>query len=88
MRAPRRVTALLASFATVSATLAGAIALAPSAQAHGSLSLPSSRVWECFYGDRSAPMCAAAWQANAQALYDWTEVNPVSYTHLTLPTKA
>ncbi len=75
MRIARRTTALLTTLvAAAAATLTGVVIAAP-ASAHGSLSMPSSRVWECFFGDRSAPMCAAAWQANPQALYDWTEVN-------------
>ncbi|MFZ8911091.1 MAG: cellulase family glycosylhydrolase, partial [Candidatus Nanopelagicales bacterium] len=70
----RRATSIVSSLAISAAALTGVVLAAP-ASAHGSLSQPSSRVWECFFGDRNSPMCAAAWQANPQALYDWTEVN-------------
>jgi molecular chaperone HtpG len=74
--ARRRVsTAIIGSLSVIGALLTTVGVAAGPAQAHGSMSNPPSRIWECFYGDRSSAMCAAAWQANPQALYDWTEVN-------------
>lgn len=45
------------------------------AQAHGSTQMPPSRVYACRFSQPDNPMCSAAWDANAQALYDWMEVN-------------
>ena len=45
------------------------------AEAHGSVQVPASRVYACRFEQPDSPMCAAAWQANSQALYDWMEVN-------------
>lgn len=62
------VIALVAS--SLSATV-----LATPASAHGSTQEPPSRVHACRFGHTSNPMCADAWAANSQALYDWMEVN-------------
>ena len=70
----RAATALITSLGVLGALLT-AVAVAPAAQAHGSMANPSSRIHDCFFGDRTSPMCANAWATNAQALYDWTEVN-------------
>jgi len=45
------------------------------AEAHGSTQVPASRVYACRFEQPDGSMCAAAWQANPQALYDWMEVN-------------
>lgn len=53
--------------------------LAGTASAHGSTSEPPSRLYNCFHNtDRfdpdlasTNPMCAQAWEAEPQALYDW-----------------
>jgi chitin-binding protein len=47
----------------------------PEAEAHGSTSMPASRTYSCRFEQPDQTMCAAAWQANSQALYDWMEVN-------------
>ena len=70
----RGITALATLFGVVGAMLTS-VAVAPAAQAHGSMANPTSRIYECFFGDRTSPMCANAWASNAQALYDWTDVN-------------
>ncbi|MDP4690264.1 MAG: lytic polysaccharide monooxygenase, partial [Candidatus Nanopelagicales bacterium] len=70
----RAATALITALGVLGALLT-AVAVAPAAQAHGSMANPSSRIHDCFFGDRTSPMCANAWATNAQALYDWTEVN-------------
>jgi chitin-binding protein len=60
------------------AALAAAVAIsAPPdpADAHGSTQLPASRTYTCRFEMPDNPMCAAAWDANEQALYDWMEVN-------------
>ena len=45
------------------------------AQAHGSTQMPASRVYACRFEQPEGSMCAQAWDADAQALYDWMEVN-------------
>jgi chitin-binding protein len=45
------------------------------AEAHGSTSVPASRTYSCRFEQPDNPMCAAAWAADGQALYDWMEVN-------------
>ncbi|MGD9750043.1 MAG: lytic polysaccharide monooxygenase [Acidimicrobiia bacterium] len=45
------------------------------ADAHGSVANPPSRAYQCRFLERDNPMCAQAWRDNAQALYDWMEVN-------------
>lgn len=45
------------------------------ADAHGSVQVPASRAYACRFEQPDSPMCAQAWDANAQALYDWMEVN-------------
>ena len=45
------------------------------AQAHGSTQMPASRVYSCRFERPDNAMCAAAWSADSQALYDWMEVN-------------
>ena len=45
------------------------------ADAHGSTRSPASRVHACRFDGPDNPMCAAAWDANPQALYDWMELN-------------
>lgn len=45
------------------------------AEAHGSTQMPASRVYSCRFERPDNAMCAAAWTANSQALYDWMEVN-------------
>jgi chitin-binding protein len=57
---------------------AAAVAISASdneAQAHGSTQMPPSRIYSCRFEQPDNPMCAAAWDANEQALYDWMEVN-------------
>lgn len=57
---------------------AAAVAISSSdneAQAHGSTQMPPSRIYSCRFEQPDNPMCAAAWDANEQALYDWMEVN-------------
>jgi chitin-binding protein len=59
-------------------TAAVAVAVAwhqPEAQAHGSTSMPASRTYSCRFEQPDQTMCAQAWTANSQALYDWMEVN-------------
>ncbi len=43
--------------------------------AHGSTQSPASRVYACRFDQPNNQMCAEAWAHNAQALYDWMEVN-------------
>jgi chitin-binding protein len=45
------------------------------ADAHGSVQVPASRVYACRFEQPDGTMCAAAWDADPQALYDWMEVN-------------
>ena len=45
------------------------------ADAHGSTQRPASRTYTCRFENPDNPMCAQAWSANSQALYDWMEVN-------------
>ena len=71
----RRSTIAFASVFGVMGAMLTSVAVAPAAQAHGSMTNPTSRIYDCFFGDRTSPMCANAWAANPQALYDWTEVN-------------
>ncbi len=65
---------LLGLLALGSPVLALAGPAAP-ATAHGSTERPASRVYACRFEQPDNPMCAQAWSANAQALYDWMEVN-------------
>lgn len=71
---PRIVVHVLAGVA-----LLVAVVLAPPAAdragAHGSTQSPPSRYYACRFLEPDNPMCAAAWSANPQALYDWMEVN-------------
>lgn len=55
--------------------LAGSLFAAPSAFGHGSMQFPPSRAYACRFLDADQPMCAQAWEANPQALYDWMEIN-------------
>ncbi len=71
-RASRR--ALLAGFVLAVSTLA-ITEFTPPADAHGSTQEPASRAYVCRFEQPDNPMCAAAWSANSQALYDWMEVN-------------
>ena len=75
LRSRHAGTALIGSFSIVAATLTAVGLGAGPAQAHGSMSDPSSRIWECFYGDRTSPLCDEAWRTSPQALYDWNEIN-------------
>ena len=51
-------------------------ALSPGvAEAHGSVSDPPSRAYSCRFLEPKNEMCALAWDANPQALYDWMEIN-------------
>lgn len=43
--------------------------------AHGGLDLPATRSYTCRFLDQDGEMCAEAWTANPQALYDWMEIN-------------
>lgn len=61
--------------AATAAGLALLLGHAPAARGHGSLEAPPSRTYACYFLDRTNPMCAQAWSANPQALYDWMEVN-------------
>lgn len=62
--------------ATVAALAAVALTVAlDPAQAHGSAQQPASRTYVCRFEQPDNPMCAGAWAANSQALYDWMEVN-------------
>ncbi len=70
----RRTSRWALAGATLAAGLTGVVS-APAVFAHGTMSDPGSRIWECYYGDRSAPLCAEAWESNSQALYDWNEIN-------------
>lgn len=45
------------------------------AQAHGSTQMPASRIYTCRFERPDDSMCAQAWSANSQSLYDWMEVN-------------
>ena len=72
-RRSRRVVVLMGLVALIVTLLPGV------AGAHGSVSEPASRVYHCFHDtDRfdpdlasTDPMCAQAWEAEPQALYDW-----------------
>ncbi|HEV7762068.1 MAG TPA: lytic polysaccharide monooxygenase [Acidimicrobiales bacterium] len=62
--------------AALVAAAAAAVSLTQGeAEAHGSMQRPASRVYSCRFEQPDQPMCAAAWAADAQALYDWMEVN-------------
>jgi predicted carbohydrate-binding protein with CBM5 and CBM33 domain len=41
------------------------------AAAHGTTITPASRLYQCRFLEPTNPMCALAWQDNAQSLYDW-----------------
>ncbi|MEE2678682.1 MAG: glycosyl hydrolase family 18 protein [Myxococcota bacterium] len=62
-------------FAILAIGLLSTLAAAPPAGAHGSLEQPPSRTTACRFHDLDNPMCAQAWAAEPQALYDWMEVN-------------
>lgn len=73
-----RVTVRRAGLLAVVLVAAGAAVVSwgeDTAQAHGSTQMPPSRAYACRFTQPDNPMCAAAWDANAQALYDWMEVN-------------
>ncbi|TEX49209.1 MAG: hypothetical protein B7C55_13135, partial [Actinomycetales bacterium mxb001] len=70
----RAITALVGSLSVMGALLT-TVGIAGPAQAHGTMSNPPSRIWECFYGDRTSPLCDEAWKTSPQALYDWNEIN-------------
>lgn len=63
------------TFWMTAALLALLGALPGAAHAHGSLEYPPSRAFACFFLERDNPLCAQAWAANPQALYDWMEIN-------------
>lgn len=44
-------------------------------EAHGSVSDPPSRSYTCRFLEPDNEMCALAWDADPQALYDWMEIN-------------
>lgn len=79
MRRRSRGKVAAATLGTLVATAAAIVAVVVSsddeADAHGSVQVPASRVYSCRFEEVDNPMCAAAWAANAQALYDWMEVN-------------
>lgn len=54
--------------------LVGVGLLPGAALGHGGTDRPPARTYLCA-NDRSSEMCARAWSANPQALYDWMEVN-------------
>ncbi len=66
---------LLAAAVGLLASAAVGASVAGPAAAHGSTQRPPSRYYSCRFENPANPMCAAAWSANAQALYDWMEVN-------------
>ena len=71
----KRIRSLALAGATIAAGLTGVTVItAPTAMAHGTMTDPASRIWQC-YTDRSAPLCEEIWQNNPQALYDWNEIN-------------
>ena len=55
--------------------LALSLLAASPALGHGSMESPPSRSYTCRFLTPDDPMCQQAWEANAQALYDWMEVN-------------
>ena len=64
------------SGARLVAILLSSLVLAPSTTtAHGGLDDPATRSYACRFLDREGEMCAQAWDANPQALYDWMEIN-------------
>jgi chitin-binding protein len=65
----------LAALVAVAAAVAVVSFTQGEAEAHGSTSMPASRVYSCRFEQPDNPLCAAAWQANSQAVYDWMEVN-------------
>jgi predicted carbohydrate-binding protein with CBM5 and CBM33 domain len=67
------ISALLA--AVIGATVGLLATSAPEVDAHGSTQAPASRVYACRFTQPSNAMCAAASEANPQAIYDWMEVN-------------
>jgi predicted carbohydrate-binding protein with CBM5 and CBM33 domain len=67
---------LVAAAVVLAAVAAGVLSWGSrEAEAHGSTSVPASRVYSCRFEQPDNPMCAAAWSADSQALYDWMEVN-------------
>lgn len=75
MRTSRGRKVALAGVALVAAVTAVVSLAEEEVQAHGSVQVPASRVYSCRFEQPDQPMCAGAWAANSQALYDWMEVN-------------
>ena len=75
----RRVNRPIVGLLVVGFVLGGAVVTAlvgaRPAAGHGSTEEPASRVFACRFDSPDNLMCAAAWSTNAQALYDWMEVN-------------
>jgi predicted carbohydrate-binding protein with CBM5 and CBM33 domain len=63
------------SAAVIAAAVAGISVTSREAEAHGATQVPASRVYSCRFEQPDNPMCAGAWSAGSQALYDWMEVN-------------
>ena len=77
-RTPRRRRVALAGAVAVVAAVSAVGVLTQGeeeAEAHGSTSVPASRTYSCRFEQPDNAMCAAAWSADSQALYDWMEVN-------------
>lgn len=75
-----RSSALSLHAAALYATTALALALpSPQASAHGSFTVPESRIYKCYLGNRenpTDPACRAAWAvAGSQLFYDWNGIN-------------
>ena len=57
---------------TTTGLCAGLLLASPlPASAHGTLDLPASRLQMCRFVVPNHPVCQEAWQANAQAIWDW-----------------
>ncbi|MEK9663113.1 MAG: lytic polysaccharide monooxygenase [Candidatus Nanopelagicales bacterium] len=71
-----RVMLALTSATALTGGLLTAVVAAPTAQAHGTMTDPASRIWACYndYPYSTNDVCADAWAANPQALYDWMGV--------------
>lgn len=61
--------------AAIGATIGLISTSTPEATAHGSTQVPASRVYSCRFVQPANQMCAAASNADPQAIYDWMEVN-------------
>lgn len=80
----RRVGASLGALALGAAMLAGSVALAAPASAHGAVSDPPARIYGCYErwsGNHTSPamatqdpMCANAWQTEPQAMWNWNGI--------------